>query len=330
MPPLVWGCSPVWIGAIIFALKSNTPEWDSIGLFAATVLLIGAIWEFTNSYVDREEDIIYFPSNPFVTGELNATTARRAIIIESLVAAVLLVTLLLLTLNYALFATLAVCWFVGVAYSLPPFRAKKSIVAPFSLALGCTLLPLSAWLVVAPLNNFIIAFAIFFFIHSLGYGITHKFRKTFHALDHGIIHLQQTSDTYNAKTVDLGLKFKNALILETVTTIGAFALVPIFWHLDIFDAPLSIALLALPLPFTVLSITVRIKDPAGNAQKGVALMTVAWALIMLFLFATALANLIHWGYVVLVCFSFLIVFALLLRTVHPFSYKAIVAPWREL
>jgi 4-hydroxybenzoate polyprenyltransferase len=330
MPPLVWGCSPLWIGAIILALDGDTPEWDSIGLFAATVAIVGALWEFTNSYVDREEDIIYFRSNPFVTGELDATAARKAIIIESLLAAALLVALLLVTSNYALFAALAVCWFVGVAYSLPPFRAKKSIVAPFSLALGCTLLPVSGWLVVAPLNDFIIAFASFFFIHSFGYGITHKFRKTFHALSQGVTEPEQGSNTYSTKTIDIGLRLKTALLLEAATTIGAFALIPIFWYLDIFDAPLSIELLTLPLVCTVLSIAIRIKDPVGNAQKGVILMTMAWALIMLLLLATALASLIYWGYVVLVCIGFLIVFSFLLRTVHPFTYKAISAPWEEL
>lgn len=330
MPPLVWGWSPILIGAVILALDGDTPEWDSIGLFAATVALIGALWEFTNSYVDREEDIIYFHSNPFVTGELDATTAKKALIIEGIATAALLVALLVVTSNYALFATLVVCWFVGVAYSLPPFRAKKSIVAPFSLALGCTLLPISGWLIVAPLNNFIIAFAAFFFVYSLGYGITHKFRKTFHALDHGIIHPEQSSNTYNTKTIDIGLRLKTALTLEAMTTLGAFVLVPIFWYLDVFDAPLSIGLLTLPLVCTVLSIAIRVKDPVRNAQMGVMLMTMAWALIILMLFATALASLIHWGYVVLACIAFLIVFAFLLRTVHPFTYRAIAAPWREL
>jgi len=330
MPPLVWGCSPIWIGAIILALNGGTPKWDAIGLFAATVALIGALCEFTNSYVDREEDIVYFRSNPFVTGELDATTAKKALIIESLVAAALLVALLMVTSNYALVATLVVSWFVSVAYSLPPFSSKKSIVGPFSIALGCSLLPIAGWLVVAPLNDFIIAFSAFFFVHSLGYGITHKFRKTFHALSQGIVHPEQGCNTYNTKTIDLKLRSKTALTLEAVTTIGAFVLVPIFWYLDIFDAPLSIGLLTLPLICTVLSIVIRVKDPIGKAQKGVMLMTMGWALIILLLFATALASLINWGYVVLACIAFLIVFAFLLRTVHPFTYKAITAPWQEL
>jgi len=330
MPPLVWGCSPIWIGAIILALNGGTPKWDAIGLFAATVALIGALWEFTNSYVDREEDIIYFRSNPFVTGELAAPTAKVALIIESLTTAALLLALLLITLNYALFATLVMGWFVGVAYSLPPFTSKKSIVAPFSLALGCTLLPISGWLVIAPLDNFIIAFASFFFIHSFGYGITHKFRKTFHALSHGIIRPEQGNNTYDTKTIDIGLRLKTSLTLEAAFSLGAFVLVPIFWHLDIFDAPLSIGLLTLPLVCTAASLTIRVKDPVKNAQMGVMLMTIAWALIILLLFATALASLIHWGYVVLACIVFLFAFAVLLRTVHPFTCKAITSPWQEL
>lgn len=330
MPPLVWGCSPLWAGAIILALDGSTPEWDSIGLFAATVVLIGALWEFTNSYVDREEDTIYFRSNPFVTGELEAPAARKALIVEGLAVAALLVALLLVTLNYALVVTLVVCWFVGVAYSLPPFSSKKSLVGPFSLALGCALLPIAGWLVIAPLNDFIIAFSAFFFVHSLGYGITHKFRKTFHAVSQGLITRAQDSSTYNTETIDLKLKSKTALILEAVTTIGAFILVPVFWHLNIFETSLSIGLLTLPLICTLLSIAIRAKDPVGNAQKGVLLMTMAWALIILMLFATALASLISWGYVILACFVFLVVFVFLLRTVHHFSYKAIASPWREL
>lgn len=330
MPPLVWGWSPILIGAIILALAGNAPEWDAIGFFAAAVALIGALWEFTNSYVDREEDIIYFRSNPFVTGELDAATAKKALIIESIATAALLIALLAITLNYKLFTTLVVCWFVGVAYSLPPFRAKKSIMAPFSLALGCTLLPISSWLVIAPLNNFIIAFAVFFFLHSLGYGVTHKFRKTYHALTHGIVCPEKGGNTYDSRTIDIGLKLKTALILEASTTLGAFALVPLFWYFDMFDTTFSIGLLTLPLICTLLSIAVRVKDPVGNAQMGVMLMTMAWALIILVLFATALSTLIPWSYAIPVCVAFLVIFALLLRTVHPFTLKAIYAPWREL
>lgn len=330
MPPLAWGCSPLWIGAIIFSLDGSVPEWKAIGLFAVSVLLIQAISEFANSYTDRDEDKVYFPSNPFVTGELDAKTAKKAFVIENVIAATLLIALLTVTLNYTLIITMIVGWFAGVAYSLPPFKAKGTIAGPFFIALGCALLPISGWLLVAPLNDFIIAFAVFFFIHSLGYGITHKSRKTFHALSQGLIQPEQSANTYNLKTVDLGLKIRTALALEAVTTLGAFILIPIFWHLEIFDKTLSIGLLTLPLVFTALSIAIRIKDPIKNGQKGVAFMTMGWALIILIFFAVALTSLIHWSFVILACVAFLAGFALLLRTVYPFGREAVTAPWQEL
>jgi hypothetical protein len=59
-------------------------------------------------------------------------------------------------------------------------------------------------------------------------------------------------------------------------------------------------------------------------------MTMSWALIILCFFAVALSTLIPWGFAILTCIVFLIVFAMLLRTVHPFGMKAFSAPWQEL
>ena len=330
MPPLVWGASPAWIGAIIFGLDGRPPEWDEVALFAVTIMLIQAITEFANSYVDRSEDKVYFTSNPLVTGELQVEIAKKVFIIENIAIGSLMIALSIVTMNYPLIIAMLVYWFAGIAYSLRPFKLKQTLAGPVFIALVSIPLPISGWLVVAPLNDFIIAFAVFFFLHSFGYGITHKFRKTYHALRDGIISLEQGSSVYNLKNIDLGMKVKTALALEAFATLGAFCLVPIFWHLGIFDAALSVALLALPLPFTIWSIVIRLGKPVENVQKGVMFMTMSWALIILCFFATSLATLIPWGFAILACIIFLIVFALLLRTVHPFTFKAVSAPWQEL
>ena len=330
MPPLVWGASPAWIGAIILGLNGSPPEWDNIALFAVTIMLIQAITEFANSYVDRSEDKVYFTSNPLLTGELQVEIAKKAFVAENLIIAALVLALSIVTINYLLIIVILAYWFAGIAYSLRPFKFKQTLAGPIFIALVSIPLPISGWLVVAPFNDFIIAFAGFFFLHSFGYGITHKFRKTYHALKDGIIRLEQGSSVYNLKNVDLGMRVKTALALEAIATLGAFCLVPIFWHLGIFGTALSVALLALPLPFTVWSIVIRIKKPIENVQKGVMFMTMSWALIILCFFAVSLATLIPWGFAILACIVFLIVFALLLRTVHRFEFKAVTAPWQEL
>jgi hypothetical protein len=330
MPPIVWGASPAWIGAIILGLDGSSPEWDEVAFFAVTIMAIQAITEFANSYVDRSEDKVYFTSNPLVTGELSAEVAKTAFIMENLVIGALVISLLVITTNYPLIISILVYWLAGIAYSLRPFKFKETIAGPLFIALVSVPLPISGWLVVAPLNKFIIAFAALFFLHSFGYGVTHKFRKTYHALRDGLIRLEQGSSVYNLKNIDLGMRVKTALTLEAITTLGAFCLVPVFWHLEIFGTALSVALLALPLPFTILSIAVRIRRPIENVQKAVMFMTMSWALIILCFFAVALSTLIPWGFAILTCIVFLIVFAMLLRTVHPFGMKAFSAPWQEL
>lgn len=330
MPPLVWGASPAWIGAIIFALNGSPPAWDEVALFAVTIMLIQAITEFANSYVDRSEDRVYFASNPLVTGEFQVETAKKAFVIENIIIAALVLSLSIVTMNYLLSIVILAYWFAGIAYSLRPFKFKQTLAGPLFIALVSIPLPLSGWLVVAPLNDFIIAFTAFFFLHSFGYGITHKFRKTYHALRDGLIRLEPGTSVYNLGNVDLGMKVKTALALEAIATLGAFCLIPVFWHLGIFDTALSVALLGLPLPFTVWSIVIRLGKPIENVQKGVMFMTMSWALIILCFFAVALATLIPWGFAILACIVFLIIFALLLRTVHPFALKAITAPWQEL
>lgn len=323
---------PLWIGPIILGLDGAAPEWGPIVIFMVTVTGIVAMTEFANSYSDREEDRIYFPSNPLVTAELEAETARKALILQNVLTGILLLALLLVTLNYYLTLTIAAGWFIGLSYSVPPFRFKETVAAPVLYALGVALLPIAAWLLVASLNGFIVAFAAFLALHSFGYGITYKFRKTFHALNTGLIRTGRDGSVYNLVSVGLGLKVKTAMALEAVTSLGSFALVPIFWHAGIFDAPLSISLLTLPFGLTVLTIFLRIRGPVGNGPKCIVYMTMAWMFIILSLFAVALTDVLnwHWGYAILAALAFPIASVMLLRTVHPFEFKSLAAPWEEI
>ncbi len=329
-PPFVWLWSPFWISAIILGLDGAAPEWVSIGLFLATMTVVIAIAQYANTYSDREEDRIYIPTNPLVTGELIVRTARNVFISQNILAGLMLLALLLITDNYSLIIAMIAGWFAGLAYSLPPLRLKETVVGPIPHALGMALLPVVGWLLVAPLNRFIIAYALFLFVHGLGFEITNKFRKTFHALRQDYIEHNQQDNLYNISTVGLKLKVKTAMIAEAVTTLGAFILVPVFWYLGMFDAQLSIGLLTLPLALTVLVVVLRIKDPVVNGPKCMLLMTMAWIFIALILLGVALTSLFHWGFVVLVCAAFIIVSLLLVRTIYHFGRRAFTAPWLEI
>ena len=325
-------CSPLWAGPIILALDGTTPEWGPIVVFALTVTGIVAMAEIANSYSDREEDKIYFPSNPLVTAELDTGMAKRALVLQNLLTGLLLIILLVVTLNHCLIITVAAGWFIGMSYSVPPFRFKETVAAPAIYAIGVALIPIAAWLAIAQLNSYIIAFTVFFLLHSYGYGITYKFRKTFHALRAGVIRLGQDSDVYNIRSVGLGLKVKTAMALEAISSLGSFALVPIFWYTGIFDAMLSIGLLTAPLVFTVVTIALRIKDPVGNSTKCIVAMTAAWMFIILTLFAIALTDGLqwHWSHAIPLCIAFPIGSVVLLRAVHPFELDALAAPWEEI
>lgn len=286
----------------------------------ATAATIIGISEYANTYADREEDWIYVPSNPLVTGELATGTARKALILENILAGILLIALLLVTLNYWLILALIAGWLIALTYSLPPFRFKERVVAPFFFALGTALLPTVAWLLVSPLNVFIMAFAAFLFLGSFASAIaTTKLRKTFDALNYGQIHVEEGGSVYNIRTVGLKLRVRTAITLEAVSGFGAFVLVPVFWHLGIFDAGLSIALLTVPLAFTALAVVLAIADPAKNARKCEQFVGIASLFIVLSFFGVALTSVLHWGFVILACIMFLIVFTLLLRYVHPFG-----------
>lgn len=325
----MWIGSPAWIGAVILGLDGKTPEWVGLALFIVTVLTIQSIAEFVNSYTDRDEDRIYGPTNTIVTRELDAGIAKKILVLQNIVAALLIAALAVVTLNYALISVMIIGWFFGLAYSVSPFRLKETVNGPLTHAIAFALLPVAGWLIVEPSllakNGFILAFASFLFLHSYGLGITLKFRKTLLALDSGLVSTKQDSDLYNLSTVGFRLKFKTAMYLEAIAALGSFILVPIFWYLGVFDAALSIALLALPLPLTALAMILRTKDLVKNSSIYKVSMTLSWILIVLTLFGYGLASLIPWGVAALVCVISLVGFPLLVRVVHPWGAKSLNA-----
>lgn len=327
VPHWVWIGSPAWIGAVLLGLDGRAPEWLSLAIFIAATITIQSAAEFANSYTDREEDRFYGPTNTLVTGELDARIARKALILQNILAALLLIALLVVTLNYLLIIIMLVGWFFGLAYSVPPLRLKETVHAPLSHAIAFALLPIAGWLSVEPSltaqSGFILAFASLLFLHSYGLGITLKFRKTLLALDSGLIHIGQGSSVYNLDTVGFRMKFRAAMHLEEFTSLGAFVLVPIFWYLGIFDAPLAITLLALPFPLTAAALVLRMKDPVGNSSKYKVLMTLSWILIVVTLLGVGLASTLNPGFSVLACLVALAGFPLLVRIVHPWGAKSL-------
>jgi len=305
VPHWVWIGSPAWIGAVILGLDGKAPEWVGLALFIVTVLTIQSIAEFVNSYTDRDEDRIYGPTNTIVTRELDAGIAKKILVLQNIVAALLIAALAVVTLNYALISVMIIGWFFGLAYSVSPFRLKETVNGPLAHAIAFALLPVAGWLIVEPSllakNGFILAFASLLFLHSYGLGITLKFRKTLLALDSGLVSTKQDSDLYNISTVGFRLKLKTAMYLEAIAALGSFILVPIFWYLGIFDAAFSIALLALPLPLTSLAMILRTKDPVKNSSIYKVFMTLSWILIVLTLLGYGLASVIPWGFAALFC-----------------------------
>jgi 4-hydroxybenzoate polyprenyltransferase len=325
----VWIGSPAWIGAVILGLDGKAPEWVGLALFIVTILTIQSIAEFVNSYTDRDEDRIYGPTNTIVTHELDAGIAKKILVLQNIVAALLIAALAVVTRNYALISVMIIGWFFGLAYSVSPFRLKETVNGPLAHAIAFALLPVAGWLIVEPSllakNGFILAFASLLFLHSYGLGITLKFRKTLLALDSGLVSTKQDSDLYNLSTVGFRLKLKTAMYLEAIAALGSFILVPIFWYLGIFDAAFSIALLALPLPLTALAMILRTKDPVKNSSIYKVFMTLSWILIVVTLFGYGLASLVPWGFAALVCVISLVGFPLLVRAVHPWGAKSLNA-----
>lgn len=323
----MWIGSPAWIGAVILGLDGKAPEWVGLALFIATVLTIQSIAELANSYTDRDEDRIYGPTNTIVTRELDAGIAKKILVLQNIVAALLIAALAVVTLNYALISVMIIGWFFGLAYSVSPFRLKETVNGPLAHAIAFALLPVAGWLIVEPSltaqNGFIIAFAALLFLHSFGLGITLKFRKTLLALDSGLIQVEQNGSMYNIETIGFKLKFRTAMYLEELTSLGAFILVPIFWYLGVFDTALSIGLLALPLPLTASAMILRMKDPIKNSSKYKVLMTLSWILIVVMFLGVELASIINPGFAILACVVSLAGFPLLVRIVHPWGAKSL-------
>jgi 4-hydroxybenzoate polyprenyltransferase len=332
VPHWVWLGIPAWLGAVLLSLNGGTPDWGPLFLFVVAVVTIQALAEFANSYTDREEDQLYGPTNTLVTGELNSGTAKRVLILQNVVAACLLLSLLVVTRDYALILVMLVGWFFGIAYSIPPFRLKETIHAPLSHAIAFALLPIAGWLVIGSsltaTNGFILAFAGVLFLHSYGLGITLKFRKTLLAVESGLISPpRHGGGLYSVKTVGFGLRFRTAMNLEEITSLGAFILVPIFWALGIFDARMAIPLLAVPMPMTALAMSLRRVDPIKHSSKYKVLMTLSWGLIVVILLGLGLATYVHWSLAAVLCIAVLAGFPLLVRVVHPWGAKSMQASY---
>jgi hypothetical protein len=321
---------PFWIGAIILALDGEAPEWGTLILFMITMIVLTSIAEFANKYADREEDWLYWPSNPLTTGELDVGAARRAFILQNALAGALLIALLLVTQNYGLIIAMIAGWLAALTYSVPPFRFKETLVGPLVVAVGDALLPVVAWLVVAPGNSYIMAFSIFCFVFTVGVGITVKLRKTYHAYDRGLIQVDQGKSVYDLPTVGFGLSVRTSAILEIVLTLAAFALVGVFWYTGMLDMPISIALLSLPLALTLLAVVLRVMKPLDNGPKCALLFGASWIFVIISLFVVGLAEMLPWGMILLACIVYAIGGPLLFRTIHPVRLKAIKAPWQEM
>ena len=331
VPHWVWLGCPAWVGAVLLGLDGGAPEWVPLAVFILTVAIIQGAAEFANSYTDREEDRLYGPTNTLVTGELSAETARRAIIAQNVIAAALLIALVVLTRNYTLTLVMLTGWFFGLAYSVPPFRLKETVHAPFSHAIAFALLPVAGWLIagssLTASNGFILAFAGILLLHSYGLGITLKFRKTLLALDSGQLKVARGGSIYDLNTVGFNLRFGTAMGLEEITSLGAFIPIPIFWSLGIMDTALSVALLAAPMPLTALAMILRRLDPVRNSSKYKVLMTLAWGLIVVTLLGAGIASFVHWSLAIPICISVLVVFPLLVRIVHPWGCKSLDASY---
>jgi len=332
LPQFVWLWWALYIGAIIFGLDGSAPQWGPIILFFVTATILLGIAEYANTYADRHEDSIYLPSSPLITGELDEGTAKRAFILQNILGGLLLIAMLVLTLSYNWYDSrywlpiaLAAGWAVGLTYSLPPLRFKERAVGPFLWSLGFALTVIVAWLCVASLNNFIIAFVAFWFVVSLPWALSMtKLRKTFDALMGGHIQLEEGKSVWDLKTVGF-ISVKTAVVFEVIVGLGAFIMVPIFWHLGIFNMPLSVTLLTLPLAFQILTVVFRLKDPANNTRKCEQFAGMACAFVILSFFGVALASVVHWGFAILACVVFFVGFSLLFKVVHPFgpAYRAL-------
>ena len=311
-------------GAIYYAGGAPAAdEWPSIGLLlATTAVILATASQFANAYADRDEDWLYVPSNPLVTGELDAGTARKVLIAQNILCGMLVIALLVVSdFNYPLIIAVVAGWVAGLAYSLPPLRLKETKAGPFTHALAAALVPIAGWLVVErsliAQDGFIIAFAAFFFVQLIAFNITVKLRKTFEDLNSGRIKVGEGMTVADLRTSGLDIKVKYAVALEAVVGLGAFILVPVYWYLEIFDAELLTALLSLPLAFMVLTAVYRLMDPLKNAYRCALFMAMASVFTVFSLLGVALADVIHPGFVVLIFVFFIGVYMILQKATRP-------------
>jgi hypothetical protein len=112
--------------------------------------------------------------------------------------------------------------------------------------------------------------------------------------------------------------------------LGAFIMVPVFWHMGIFDTTLSMGLLTVPLALAVVGIALRIRDPISSGAKCTLLIGVAWICIILTLFLVTLTSVVHWGFAILACIGVLTGALLLARTIQSFGHKPLGAHLQEM
>jgi len=256
----------LWLGLIFWGLGTTNPGgWGTIVYSLLVAAFIISVTQFAEIYSDRIEDRVHRPSNPLVSGELKIRTAKRILIVENVIVVLLLASLFWVTNNYTLILALLAGWIAGLIYSQPPFRLKeRKIIGPFEFGLCCAIIPLVGWLVVMPLDTFIAAFALLFFVGGSGVGITTKLRRTAEAFNCGLI---SGSSVFNLKTIDFGLKVKNAMILEAILVVGAICLIPVFGFLGVFEQVLVIFLVSFVLPIVLVGFALRVKDPIRNLKN---------------------------------------------------------------
>ena len=283
----------LWLGLIFWGLGEFPSQWGTIIYSLSVAVFIICIMQFADMYSDRIEDRVYRPSNPMVTGELKIETAKRILIADNIIIAVLLLALFWVTKNYPLILALMGGWIGGLIASLPPFRLKgRKIISPFEFGLCCAVIPLVGWLIVKPLDTFIAAFALFLFVGGSGVGITTKLRRTAEALDSGLI---KGSNVLNLETIDFGLKVRNAMILEAILVVGAICLIPVFGFLGVFDQILVVFLISFVLPPVLVGFVFRFKDPirsVKNAQMSFLFMCASLQAIAM---ATFISSIVHIG-----------------------------------
>jgi 4-hydroxybenzoate polyprenyltransferase len=97
------------VGAVILGLDGRPADWLAVGLFFPAVMIIMAIAEFANTYTDIKEDQLYFPSSPFITGDLSISTAKKAFIVQNAIAGSLLISIAVFTSEFLAVLALIVC-----------------------------------------------------------------------------------------------------------------------------------------------------------------------------------------------------------------------------